>query len=185
MNVLERAVVPRGLGTKRREQGHRRRLVGCSNRLWTNDAVDRNPHPDRLQRALKTLRRPGRPHVYSQVEQLGRHRLVVNVSIAIPVPPLPSVDLGRLTDGKPMHVVGIDMCTSEALRQNVDDHGINFIQCDVFSEKFLELDTYDVVLCSGVLYHVENVLSLLFRLRKTARELVVIDTRSSPTKIKK
>ena len=47
---------------------------------------------------------------------------------------------------------------------------------DIFSEKFLELDRFDVVLCSGVLYHVENVLSLLFRLRKTVDELLVLET---------
>lgn len=74
------------------------------------------------------------------------------------------------------HVVGVDMCTSEALRRNVEEYGFHFIQCDVFSEKFLELDMYDIVLCSGVLYHVENVLSLLFRLRKTTREMLVLET---------
>jgi len=74
------------------------------------------------------------------------------------------------------HVVGVDMCTSQSLHDNVERHGFHFIQADVFSEKFLELDRYDVVLCSGVLYHVENPMSLLFRLRKSVSELLVLET---------
>ncbi len=73
-------------------------------------------------------------------------------------------------------VVGVDLCTSPALRRNVETYGFEFIQMDVLSEKWLELDDFDVVLCSGVLYHVENVLSLLFRLRKVTRELLVLET---------
>jgi tRNA (mo5U34)-methyltransferase len=73
-------------------------------------------------------------------------------------------------------VVGVDLCTSRELRRNVDTYGFEFIQMDVLSEKWLELDDFDVVLCSGVLYHVENVISLLFRLRKVTRELLVLET---------
>lgn len=73
-------------------------------------------------------------------------------------------------------VVGIDLCTSEDLADNVARYGFEFIQMDVFSEKWLALGEFDVVLCSGVLYHVENVISLLFRLRKVVRELLVIET---------
>ncbi len=74
------------------------------------------------------------------------------------------------------HVVGVDLCTSEDLRRNVDAYDFEFLQLDVLSEKFLELAQYEIVLCSGVLYHVENVLSLLFRLRKTATQLLVLET---------
>lgn len=74
------------------------------------------------------------------------------------------------------HVVGVDLCTSEELRRNVDAWGFEFVQLDVLSEKWLELDTYDVVLCSGVFYHVENVVSLLLRLRKVTGELLVLET---------
>lgn len=74
------------------------------------------------------------------------------------------------------HVVGLDLCTSDALRENVDRFGFEFVQMDVLSEKWLELDTYDVVLCSGVLYHVENVVSLLLRLRKVTRGHLVLET---------
>lgn len=74
-------------------------------------------------------------------------------------------------------VVGVDLCPSEDLATNVDRYGFDFLQIDVFSEKWLELGEFDVVLCSGLLYHVENVASLLFRLRKVVRELLVIETR--------
>jgi len=73
-------------------------------------------------------------------------------------------------------VVGVDLCTSDDLAFNVRRYGFDFIQMDIFSEKWLEMGTYDVVLCSGVLYHVENVMSLLFRLRKVVSELLVIET---------
>ncbi len=73
-------------------------------------------------------------------------------------------------------VVGVDLCTSEDLAFNVRRYGFDFLQMDIFSEKWLTLGEYDVVLCSGVLYGVENVMSLLFRLRKVVRELLVLET---------
>lgn len=73
-------------------------------------------------------------------------------------------------------VVGVDLCTSDDLAFNVDRYGFEFLQLDIFSEKWLELDRFDVVLCAGVLYHVENVMSLLFRLRRVVEELLVIET---------
>jgi SAM-dependent methyltransferase len=66
-------------------------------------------------------------------------------------------------------VLGIDYCTSPDLARNQQKFGFGFIQLDVFSEKLLELPEFDVVHCAGVLYHVENPLSLLFRLRKLCR----------------
>jgi SAM-dependent methyltransferase len=75
--------------------------------------------------------------------------------------------------------VGIDLCTSDDLSANVDRYGFEFVQMDVFSEKWFELDTFDVVLCSGLLFSVENVLGLLFRLRKVVGELLVVESRIS------
>ena len=74
------------------------------------------------------------------------------------------------------NVVGVDLYTCDALHNNVEQYGFEFVQMDVLSEKFLELDRFDIVLCSGVLYHVENVLSLLIRLRKSVDELLVVET---------
>lgn len=62
-------------------------------------------------------------------------------------------------------VVGVDLCTSAELDRNVKRFGFEFLQLDILSEKWFGLDQFDVVLCSGVLYHVENVISLLLRLR--------------------
>jgi tRNA (mo5U34)-methyltransferase len=73
-------------------------------------------------------------------------------------------------------VVGVDLCTSDELARNVEEFGFEFLQLDVLSEKWLELDRFDVVLCSGVLYHVENVISLLFRLRTVTDELLALET---------
>lgn len=73
-------------------------------------------------------------------------------------------------------VVGIDLCSCDDLRANVDRYGFEFLQMDVFSEKWLELDRFDVVLCSGLLYSVENVISLIFRLRSVTAGLLVVET---------
>lgn len=73
-------------------------------------------------------------------------------------------------------VVGVDLCTSDELRKNVDEYGFEFVQMDVLSEKWLELDTFDIVLCGGVLYHVENVISLLFRLRRVTGQKLFLET---------
>jgi SAM-dependent methyltransferase len=74
-------------------------------------------------------------------------------------------------------VVGVDLCTSDPLRRNVEEFGFEFVQMDVLSEKWLELDDFDVVLCGGVLYHVENMISLLFRLRRVTAGLLFLETK--------
>ena len=73
-------------------------------------------------------------------------------------------------------VWGIDLCTCEDLANNVKNFGFRFIQMDVFSEKLWELATFDVVLCAGVLQHVENPLALIFRLRKLTNNLLFVET---------
>jgi len=71
-------------------------------------------------------------------------------------------------------VVGVDLCASPGLRRNLGQERFEFAQMDVFAESFLQLGAFDLVLCSGVLYHVQNPLSLLNRLRVvTAGELVI------------
>lgn len=66
-------------------------------------------------------------------------------------------------------VLGIDYCTSPDLERNLDEGGFAFIQLDILSEKALQLPEFDVVHSAGVLYHVENPLSFLYRLRKLCR----------------
>lgn len=66
-------------------------------------------------------------------------------------------------------VLGVDYCTSPDLRATMETSNFSFLQLDILSEKALQLPEFDVVRCAGVLYHVENPLSLLFRLRKLGK----------------
>lgn len=73
-------------------------------------------------------------------------------------------------------VVGIDICTSDALIDNVDRYGFEFLQMDAFSEHFGGLGRFDVVLCSGMLPSVQSPALLLSRLRSVTNELLVVET---------
>jgi tRNA (mo5U34)-methyltransferase len=87
------------------------------------------------------------------------------------------VNCAEATKRGASQVVGVDLCTSDDLAANVKQFGFEFVQMDILSEKWLELDTFDVVLCGGVLYHVENVISLLFRLRRVTAEHLFLETK--------
>lgn len=67
------------------------------------------------------------------------------------------------------HVLGLDYCTSPDLIEQRARTPFDFIQMDVFSEKFLQLPEYDIVYSAGVLYHTENPLSFVHRLRKLCK----------------
>lgn len=70
--------------------------------------------------------------------------------------------------------VGIDIIKSPAIQELQKNSSFDFIPCDIFSERYLDFPMFDIVLCKGVLYHVENVISLLFRLKlKTIKRLVL------------
>jgi SAM-dependent methyltransferase len=73
-------------------------------------------------------------------------------------------------------VVGIDIGSSNELWKNIETYKFKFIQCDVFSEKFIELGQFDIVLCYGVLYHVENIISFLYRLRNATTQSLYLET---------
>ena len=73
-------------------------------------------------------------------------------------------------------VVGVDLCTSGDLRRNVRRFGFEFLQMDIFGELWHGLGRYDVVLCSGVIYHVPSPMSLLIRLRAVVKELLVLES---------
>jgi SAM-dependent methyltransferase len=87
------------------------------------------------------------------------------------------VNCAEATKRGASQVVGVDLCTTDALKANVDEFGFEFVQLDILSEKWLELDTFDIVLCGGVLYHVENVISFLFRLRRITAEALYLETK--------
>ena len=74
------------------------------------------------------------------------------------------------------NVLGIDMVKSPAVRKLQKEERFTFLPCDIFSEKYLELPMFDIVLCRGVLYHVENPFSLLFRLKLKTIKLLVLET---------
>jgi len=73
-------------------------------------------------------------------------------------------------------VLGIDMIKSDFIDKFQKEYDFQFLQCDIFSEKFLEIPSFDIVFCSNVLYHVENVISLLFRLKNKVIEKLVLVT---------
>lgn len=73
-------------------------------------------------------------------------------------------------------VVGVDICTSDALIENADRYGFDFLQMDVFGEQFLGLGRFDVVLCSGMMPSVQSPALLLSRLRSVTAELLVVET---------
>jgi tRNA (mo5U34)-methyltransferase len=76
-------------------------------------------------------------------------------------------------------VVGVDICTGDDLSENVDRFGFEFLQMDVFGELWHGLGTFDVVLCSGLIYHVPSPMSLLLRLAKVTGEMLVIESAST------
>lgn len=73
-------------------------------------------------------------------------------------------------------VVGVDLCTSPELVDNVERYGFEFLQLDVFGEAFPALGRFGVVLCSGLLPNAQSPALLLTRLRAAARELLVLET---------
>ena len=54
------------------------------------------------------------------------------------------------------NVLGTDYATDPNL-----DPTIPFIQCDIFSDKFLELPRFDIVSCIGLIYHTANPASVV------------------------
>jgi tRNA (mo5U34)-methyltransferase len=73
-------------------------------------------------------------------------------------------------------VLGIDLASSADLTANVERYGFEFLELDAMGERWLALESFDVVLCSGVLYSVESPMSLIVRLRAKTRELLVLET---------
>jgi len=70
--------------------------------------------------------------------------------------------------------LGIDMVKGETLSKLQQQYSFEFLLGDIFSEKFWEIPSFDIVFSAGVLYHVENPISLLFRLKsKTLKKLVL------------
>ena len=72
--------------------------------------------------------------------------------------------------------VGIDIVKSPMVQELQKEEQFTFLPFDIFSDKYLELPMFDVVLCRGVLYRVENPISLLFRLKLKTIKLLILET---------
>jgi len=73
--------------------------------------------------------------------------------------------------------VGVDACVCSSLRENLERcPEFAFIQADVTSERFLEVDPAHVVFSTGVLYHLPDPMSYLFRLRALTLKRLVLGT---------
>ena len=74
--------------------------------------------------------------------------------------------------------VGVDSVSDSDWNKHERNHKrVVFRQMNVFSASFLTtLFSFDVVLCSGVLYHVDNPVGLLRRLRNVTNKLCVVET---------
>jgi tRNA (mo5U34)-methyltransferase len=53
---------------------------------------------------------------------------------------------------------------------------IQYKQIDLFSQEFMDLPTFDIIIFTGVLYHVQDPLEALKRVRTKVRELVILET---------
>lgn len=79
----------------------------------------------------------------------------------------------------PDPVVGVDLVADPKLRSLVEEYKFNFLQLDIFTEQFIALPVFDVVLCSGVFYHIPNPVSLLMRLKNVTGELLIFESAMS------
>ena len=67
-------------------------------------------------------------------------------------------------------VLGIDICESP------DRLNFDFLQIDIMSDRFWEVEPADIVFCTGVLYHIPDPINFLYRLRKITKEKLIIGT---------
>ena len=73
-------------------------------------------------------------------------------------------------------VVAIDAYPRQSTVDDAKKIGFTFITCDVLSERFLMLPQFDIVVCAGVLYHVDNIPFFLARLRLVTKEILFLET---------
>jgi len=74
------------------------------------------------------------------------------------------------------HVLGIDMIKNSTLENFQKEYGFDFLICYILSYKFLEIPSFDIVFCGGVLYHVENPITLLFRLKTKVKQSLILES---------
>jgi SAM-dependent methyltransferase len=80
-------------------------------------------------------------------------------------------------DGRKMHVEQANL-VFEA--NEVDRTRYSFLERDLFKIDLAELGSFDIVLCLGLLYHVNRPIELLERIWRSNTDLLVIDTSLHP-----
>jgi tRNA (mo5U34)-methyltransferase len=75
-------------------------------------------------------------------------------------------------------VLSIDVQLSPGMKYLLDNavFPIEYRRIDLFSQEFMDLPIFDIVIFAGVLYHVQDPLMALKRVRTKTRELVILDT---------
>jgi tRNA (mo5U34)-methyltransferase len=76
-------------------------------------------------------------------------------------------------------VLSIDNQETSGMRFLLDNNvfpRLEFRPIELFSGEFMALPQFDVVIFTGVLYHVQDMLDALKRVRAKTRELVIIET---------
>lgn len=81
-------------------------------------------------------------------------------------------------------VLGVDLVWGEKWNEMLSKNWrLQFLCNDVFSQAFLDIPVFDVVLCAGVLYHVTDPIGLLRRVKAKAEELIVLETAFHDNKV--
>ena len=79
-----------------------------------------------------------------------------------------------------LNSLGFEVLAVDGRRQNVEEAsrripGVTFKCCDAQSPQFLQLGTFDLVFCFGLLYHLENPFLTVRYLRKMTKHLLLVE----------
>jgi SAM-dependent methyltransferase len=86
-----------------------------------------------------------------------------------------------------LHELGFDVTGFEARSENVEEarrrySGIAFKYADVEDDEIARSGSYDLVLCVGLLYHLENPLRALRNLSAMTRKVLLVESYATPQK---
>jgi len=81
-----------------------------------------------------------------------------------------------------LHVTAFDAREGNVDEARIRYPGIDFLVCDVEDPKVRELgETYDLVLCLGLLYHLENPFAAIRNLRALTKKILIIESMVTPS----
>lgn len=75
--------------------------------------------------------------------------------------------------------VGVDMHVCNDLKDSIKTYDFEFYQMDIQGDRFLTLDSFDIVSFCGVLYHLSDPMGSLIKMRNVCNDLLVVETRAS------